>query len=135
MRVRSFELFVALVVMCIFCGCNDKDRMVNLGSKLFLSYDGIQWCLLDGRRSSSNNGGIVIVQSIDAIAVVDSQAVLGKSKGKYFIAPMSMNDFENVMVFNTEDDWVKACSRYNLTIPALDEPNTFANSFSSHQSK
>jgi hypothetical protein len=85
--------------------------MVKLCPGIYLSWDRITWSVLDGRDRGKGiedtEGGIVIVQHVNAIAVVPDRYVLGRTDdGRYFVIPAKSGSGDAVQWFEAEGTWL-----------------------------
>jgi hypothetical protein len=119
----------SVVIAMMVAGCQG-DRMVKLSAGIYLSWDGTTWAVLDGRNRGKGieetEGGIVIVQHVNAIAVVPASDVIGRTDdGRYFVVPVKSGSADAVQWFETEASWLDHLRSAGVKDIKLHPPKSF----------
>ena len=141
MRVRSFRKF-PLALSLLLCATlfvlwvrKRMDRIVPLAPRIYLSWNGVSWSVLDDRHTPKGldppPGGTVVVDNVASIEVANGKHLIGKTRdGEFFVMdlrePGSTASVEDpVRHFASEEEWRAACRAIGVSEPRLRDPDDF----------
>lgn len=117
-----------LVLIFAIMGNVFGDRFIRVTSGIYISWDGIRWSLLDGRRDRVGDdelvGGEVVVDDLAELAVTGSTVVGRRKNGEYFIFETKLAD-SLPRIFTSHDAWLLECRQTEAGSPRLVSVSAF----------
>jgi hypothetical protein len=122
-----------LVVWALLCCCllaiyfYRREGFSELAPATYLGWDGVRWAICDHanrmRGIESMPGGLVIVEDVKAMQVVDKKYILAKTvSGKLFLVKVDEWGPDDVRSFATHDEWSDALKEAGIVKVDLRDP-------------
>lgn len=111
------------------------DRMVPLAPRVWLSWNGATWSILDDTHQPKGldppAGGFVVVEDVAVLAVIDARHVVGRTRaGEWFLLSVRESGHnqaaeEAVERFPSESAWRAALQSRGIGTRQLKDPRKF----------
>ena len=107
-----------------------REGFAELAPATYLGWDGVRWGICDDanrtRGIESMPGGLVIVEDVKAVQVVDKKYVLAKNgSGQMFLVKVDEWGHDDVQSFATQNEWSEALKAAGIVNTDLRDPASF----------